>query len=218
MSWLEKLIAQISFKPDARMESLTASMASDETSEIYRQGQNRSEDCYNETLPLTETREMARSLLNRLCIVSDIESMFALAVNSVGDAGCVDRMILRKQGDLLEAGILRAHSIRTNTKVGALFWNCLTEKGRAEPVQSADVISGVINKLAHTLRNVSIIQDVMGNDCQVEKIESNMLAGPCCAVKALPLRQLSKSASLFPLVNCNHPDQCACRYKSVLPF
>ncbi len=71
---------------------------------------------------------------------------------------------------------------------------------------------------AHCARNIAKIRDAMGDDCQVEKIENNMLAGPCEAVKALPLRQASMIAPPFPLLDCTHPDQCACMYKSVLPF
>lgn len=58
--------------------------------------------------------------------------------------------------------------------------------------------------------------DVAGPEGLVTKIESNMLAGPCDAVRALPSTTPAGEAKLFPLLDCAHPDQCACRYQATM--
>lgn len=156
--------------------------------------------------------------IERLGVVSDVDAIYELATNSIGSEGVLDRMILRKQGDLLGSDILRAHGIRANIKIGSLFWDCLNERGRSDPVGVACTVSRIANSLAYSVNTIARISDAMGDDCQVEKIENNMLAGPCEAVRALPLRQASMSAPPFPLLDCTHPDQCACRYMSVFEF
>ncbi len=66
-------------------------------------------------------------------------------------------------------------------------------------------------KREHSRAEVKKLIEVFGPTVMVDVIPSNMLAGPCEACRTIgDASFLPDHAPAFPLLDCTHPDQCAC--------
>lgn len=122
---------------------------------------------------------------------------------------------LRKQGDLLDKGSLKALGLRANVKLSAQFLATLNERGRADPLGAASVIGRAISTALCTLRDLAAMETA-GID-RAKFRASKMAAGPCAAAAKLDGQTILLSdAPMLPFETCPHPDQCACRYQAWL--
>lgn len=104
---------------------------------------------------------------------------------------------------------------KTRAIVGRDFFDTLDAVARRFPIDAAVRIANAINVGMRARERLAIVEAVEPGGL-VDLIRSTGPAGPCRAVCETPATARARAASLLPLVDCSHPEQCFCMYAAKL--
>lgn len=121
---------------------------------------------------------------------------------------------LRRKGSPINAQHKAELGLRANAIVSEDYLAILTEKGIANPIESAQFI---VSAYAHRLASLNKIGSMRHAGIKkVRVVPNNMAAGPCDSCQGVAGKELPiKDAPAGSLPGCPQPSQCAIRLQAV---
>lgn len=121
---------------------------------------------------------------------------------------------MRKIGTAMTLDRKRELGLNSRAIFTEEFWETLSEQGRADPIATAWMLSAPANT---RIGNRDHLHQLHALDMNAVLMASPMAAGPCEWAKAVNEQAFDPAeAPLPPVIQCPHPEQCACTYRGRL--
>ncbi|MEN6450340.1 MAG: hypothetical protein ABFC96_07610 [Thermoguttaceae bacterium] len=128
-------------------------------------------------------------------------------------AGLAAYKSLIRDGEPMDAETKKQNGLKTRAIIGDRFFSYLTDTGRSDPQAAAHAILSIAGRQYECRRDLQRGPDPIDGDTRLKFFPSNMAAGPCSRAAGLSGKLIDpKTAPILPFEDCNHPDQCGCRY------